>query len=120
MMPIQLRKKPAKNHAVALIWELRRRAENLGLADVLRMELIVALQCCEHPDLVEGVRALLVDKDNAPRWSPHSLEGGPASIAEYFAAPWPSWANQSHPLVDLQNEAPPRKLNTANPIRPDP
>jgi enoyl-CoA hydratase/carnithine racemase len=88
--------------SIALIWELRRRAEHLGLADVLRMELIVALQCCEHPDFAEGVRALLVDKDNAPRWSPFSLEADPASIAEYFAAPWPSWANHSHPLVDLQ------------------
>jgi enoyl-CoA hydratase/carnithine racemase len=88
--------------SIALTWELRRRAEDLGLADVFRMELIVALQCCEHPDFAEGVRALLVDKDNAPHWSPLSLESGPASIAEYFTAPWPSWVNQSHPLLDLQ------------------
>jgi enoyl-CoA hydratase/carnithine racemase len=88
--------------SVALSWELRRRAENLGLADVFRMELIVALQCCEHPDFAEGVRALLVDKDNAPRWSARSLEGDPASIAEYFCAPWASWANKSHPLADLE------------------
>jgi enoyl-CoA hydratase/carnithine racemase len=87
--------------SIALIWELWRRAENLQLADVLRMELIVAVQCCERPDFAEGVRALLVDKDNAPNWSPLSLDAHAAAIADYFTAPWPSWSGQSHPLADL-------------------
>ncbi|MGH8445782.1 MAG: enoyl-CoA hydratase/isomerase family protein [Solimonas sp.] len=73
----------------ALIWELRRRAANLGLAEVFRLELIVALQCCAHPDFAEGVRALLIDKDNAPRWTPATLgEVSPAWLAEHFTAPW--------------------------------
>jgi enoyl-CoA hydratase/carnithine racemase len=92
--------------SIVLIWELWRRAANLGLADVFRMELIVALQCCQHPDFAEGVRALLVDKDNAPNWSTLSLETGAAVIADYFVAPWPSWVKQGHPLADLQTRVP--------------
>ena len=37
------------------------------------------------PDFVEGVRALLVDRDNAPRWRHASLEDvDPAEVAELF------------------------------------
>lgn len=72
-----------------LIWELRRRAATLDLADVFRLELTVALQCCAHPDFAEGVRALLIDKDNAPRWTPATLaEVTPQWLEAHFTAPW--------------------------------
>jgi enoyl-CoA hydratase/carnithine racemase len=88
--------------SAALMWELWHRAKHLGLADVFRLELIVSLQCCEHPDFAEGVRALLVDKDNQPRWSPATLAGiTSAWVSEHFAAPWSAWLNESHPLADL-------------------
>jgi enoyl-CoA hydratase/carnithine racemase len=88
--------------SAALMWELWHRAKHLGLADVFRLELIVSLQCCEHPDFAEGVRALLVDKDNQPRWSPATLAGvTPQWVAGHFAAPWSVWANEAHPLADL-------------------
>lgn len=84
----------------ALSWELQRRARTMSLADALRMELIVAVQCCAHPDLGEGVRALLIDKDNAPRWTPRTLdEITPAWVDEHFAEP--SWPGGKHPLADL-------------------
>jgi enoyl-CoA hydratase/carnithine racemase len=86
----------------ALIWTLRQRAKHLGLADVFRLELIVALQCCEHPDFAEGVRALLVDKDNKPRWTPARLSDvTPDWINAHFAAPWPIGGNAANPLDDL-------------------
>ncbi|WP_051362157.1 enoyl-CoA hydratase/isomerase family protein [Solimonas soli] len=73
----------------ALIWALRERTRGMSLAEVFRLELVVALQCCAHPDLAEGVRALLIDKDNTPRWTPATLaEVTPQWIAEHFAAPW--------------------------------
>jgi enoyl-CoA hydratase len=38
-------------------------------------------------DMVEGVRAVIVDKDNAPRWSPADLAAVPDDlIARHFAA----------------------------------
>jgi enoyl-CoA hydratase len=38
-------------------------------------------------DMVEGVRAVIVDKDNAPRWSPADLGAVPADlVARHFAA----------------------------------
>ncbi|RJG21001.1 enoyl-CoA hydratase/isomerase family protein [Massilia cavernae] len=78
--------------SAALAWDLQRRARHLGLADVFRLELTVALRCCAHPDFSEGVRALLVDKDNAPRWQPLA----PGAVAQCFVPPW-----SGHPLADL-------------------
>jgi enoyl-CoA hydratase len=38
-------------------------------------------------DMAEGVRAMIVDKDNAPRWSPDDLGAIPGDLAaRYFAA----------------------------------
>lgn len=88
--------------SAGLIWELWQRARHLGLAEVFRLELIVSLQCCAHPDFAEGVRALLIDKDNKPQWSPRTLAGlTPQWLAGHFAAPWPLRTNAGHPLADL-------------------
>ncbi len=73
----------------ALVWALRERVAAMSLADVFRLELIVALQCCAHPDFAEGVRALLIDKDNAPKWTPATLaEVTPEWVEQHFKAPW--------------------------------
>ena len=54
------------------------------------MEYGLAVHVCARPDLAEGVRALLVDKDNSPRWNPATPEGvTPALIDALFAPiPW--------------------------------
>jgi len=39
-------------------------------ADEMRMEYAVCTHVIERPDFVEGVRAVIIDKDNAPRWNP--------------------------------------------------
>ncbi len=88
--------------SIALMWEIWRRAKHLSLAEVFRMELIISLQCCEHPDFPEGVRALLVDEDNRPVWTPPDLEEVSESwISGHFTAPWSAWNNEPHPLADL-------------------
>ena len=39
----------------------------------------------EKSDFIEGIRAVLVDKDHAPRWAHAGVEAVPAaSIAEFF------------------------------------
>lgn len=69
----------------ALVLEQFRRCRHLSLADVLLMDLVMALRCCRKPDFPEGVRALLIDKDRNPRWSPARLEDiSPADLAAYF------------------------------------
>ena len=43
-------------------------------------------RCMEALDFKEGVRALLVDKDGSPVWSPASLQDvSDAEIQKYFA-----------------------------------
>ena len=41
----------------------------------LEMDLRLAAVMARRPDFAEGVRAVLVDKDQSPRWSPPTLEG---------------------------------------------
>jgi enoyl-CoA hydratase len=51
----------------------------------MRMEYGIMVRLIRHPDFREGVRALLVDKDNAPRWSPATPEAiSDADIAKFF------------------------------------
>ena len=81
-------------------FELQRRTQNLDLADTLRLELIVAIQCVARADFTEGVRALLIDKDNKPQWQPRTLaDVTPQWIDGHFAAP--AWPGSKHPLADL-------------------
>ncbi len=71
----------------------------LSLADCFRMELWMTRQCFVQGDFIEGVRAVIVDKDNAPRWSPGRLEEvTDASVEAFFTSPWTAAA---HPLSSL-------------------
>jgi enoyl-CoA hydratase len=56
--------------SMAVTLELLRRGAAMTLADCLAMELRLTRNVTRHPDFAEGVRAVLVDKDNAPRWAP--------------------------------------------------
>ena len=44
-----------------------------SLKECLEMEFKMVVRCCIYPDFYEGVRALLVDKDNLPKWNPGVL-----------------------------------------------
>ncbi len=45
----------------------------MSLAEVFRLEYRASLGCCAHKDFAEGIRALLIDKDRNPKWSPATL-----------------------------------------------
>jgi len=66
-------------------------------ADEMRMEYAVGTHVVQRHDFAEGVRAVLVDKDNAPRWQPTT----PAEVSDHLIdqifAPLPQ-AEQWTPL----------------------
>ncbi len=69
-----------------------------SLAEAVRTEFAMALQCCARPDLAEGVRALLIDKDRQPRWQFASVADVPTEYVDaHFEPPWAG----PHPLEDL-------------------
>ncbi|MBB1254478.1 enoyl-CoA hydratase/isomerase family protein [Streptomyces sp. OF3] len=64
-----------------------RQARRLGgLEEALEQEFRVSSAALRSPDLVEGVRAQIVDKDRSPRWSPPTLrEVTDEDVAAFFA-----------------------------------
>ena len=50
--------------------EQLRRGKELSLNDVLTMEFRLSQAFCADHDFFEGIRALIVDKDNRPDWKP--------------------------------------------------
>ena len=73
--------------AVAVALEAVRRAAKLEtLEDVLTQDYRVSSASARSHDLVEGIRALIIDKDRNPKWSPATLaEITAADIDAYFA-----------------------------------
>lgn len=86
--------------SLRLGFELQRRAVGMSLAEVFRMEYVVALHCAAHGDFAEGIRALLIDKDRTPRWNPATLAQADADWAAGFLHE-PDWPGGAHPLADL-------------------
>jgi enoyl-CoA hydratase len=55
--------------------------------DVMRMEFRIALRMIRRHDFAEGVRAVVIDKDNKPAWSPASLaEVSDGLVDQVFAS----------------------------------
>jgi enoyl-CoA hydratase len=76
-----------------------RRARSMALADELRMELDMMYHVFRRGDGVEGIRALAIDKDHAPKWQPARLdEVSRARVLSFFDSPW---TRGEHPLAGL-------------------
>jgi len=86
---------------MAVTLEQVRRGRHLSLPDDLRMERDLIRNClhlrpASLSETVEGIRALAIDKDHAPRWNPARIDDVcPADVAAFFDSPWPAHA---HPL----------------------
>lgn len=62
-----------------------RRAATLTLEEVAVQDLTVCVALALRPDFAEGVRAQLIDRDRAPRWSHTGLEDvTPAEVEACF------------------------------------
>jgi enoyl-CoA hydratase/carnithine racemase len=85
--------------SMAISLEVVTRAEG-SMAEVLRTDLDLTRSSFLLGDTVEGIRARIIDKDNAPRWRFARIEDvSPADVDRMFESPWP--ANE-HPLRDLR------------------
>ena len=72
---------------------LRQLAESLKLtdfADNMAMEYRIASRVLVRPDFAEGVRAVIVDKDNSPKWDPATAEGVTDALIDAIFAPLPA------------------------------
>ncbi|MFB7667697.1 enoyl-CoA hydratase/isomerase family protein [Kitasatospora sp. NPDC056138] len=73
----------------ATLAALRRARAHTTLAETLEQEYRVSCAALGTPDLVEGIRAQVVDKDRNPRWHPAGLAGVTAEEVGRFFAPQP-------------------------------
>jgi len=78
--------------SLRLVREGRTRA---SFAEEMAQEYAIGGRIAQSRDFIEGVRALIVDKDNAPQWKPATLEGVSDAMVDAIFAPLPegeAWA----------------------------
>ena len=79
-----MRTKSPTSMKIAL--EQMRRGRNLSFTEAMRMEFRIVSRIVLGGDFYEGVRAVIIDKDQSPRWSPARLEDvSPAMVEAHFA-----------------------------------
>ncbi|BFM07540.1 enoyl-CoA hydratase/isomerase family protein [Halioxenophilus aromaticivorans] len=83
---------------VKLVFAQLQASLHMSLKEVFQMELILSCNCLKYDNFAEGVRALLIDKDKNPQFSPATLdEVSDEFILAHFDAPWAG----EHPLAGL-------------------
>lgn len=65
--------------SLAITLKQLRKGADLNLKQVLKMESQIGATCMKKTDFYEGVRAVLIDRDNSPKWA--EFDG---DIDEYF------------------------------------
>lgn len=87
---------PATAHLIMRQLQL---GQNMTLKEVVKWELILALQSVRHPDFSEGIRAMVVDKDFQPKWQHKSIDSVPNEWVENLLTPL--WPEGEHPFDAL-------------------
>ncbi len=64
-------------------------AKCTNFAENMAMEFRIASRVLLRPDFTEGVRAVIVDKDNAPKWNPSTADGVLDELINSIFAPLP-------------------------------
>lgn len=74
--------------SMAVTLEMLRRGRHLSLPACFEMELHLNRHWFERCDFLEGVRALIIDKDKKPRWKhARPQDVGPAQVQGFFSGP---------------------------------
>jgi enoyl-CoA hydratase len=84
-----LRTKSPQTCKVALR-QLAEGAKMGDFADNMRMEYRIASRVLTRHDFIEGVRAVIVDKDNKPQWNPATPEGVTEELLDSIFSPLPA------------------------------
>jgi enoyl-CoA hydratase len=79
--------------------QLAKGAAMSRFADNMAMEYRIGARVVQRHDFLEGVRAVIVDKDNAPRWDPATLSGITDQMLDAIFAPLPA-GDEWTPLPD--------------------
>ncbi|CAN7363820.1 enoyl-CoA hydratase/isomerase family protein [Phenylobacterium sp. LjRoot219] len=69
--------------------QLQLGAQFKSFAENMELEYRIACRVTRRPDFIEGVRAVIVEKDNAPRWNPPTLEEVSEGLLDEIFAPLP-------------------------------
>ncbi len=72
--------------------------ERPAFADEMRLEYRLARRFIASPDFQEGVRAVVIEKDNAPRWNPARLEDVSEATLDALFAPFADPSEEWTPL----------------------
>jgi enoyl-CoA hydratase len=72
--------------SINLAFEQVRRGASLDFEEAMKVEFRIVSRIGDGHDFYEGVRAVIIDKDNRPRWQPDALEAlDPVVIERHFA-----------------------------------
>jgi enoyl-CoA hydratase/carnithine racemase len=82
-----------------IVFEQLERGKELTLDACFRMEFDIACRGSELGEFQEGVRALLIDKDNQPNWLYKTTEDVPEELVESFFTS--KWSDAEHPMKEM-------------------
>lgn len=72
--------------SLKIAFEQVKRGGTLDFAEAMRTEFRIVSRVAREREFYEGIRAVVIDKDNAPKWNPASLEAvSEDKVASYFA-----------------------------------
>lgn len=72
--------------SLKIAFEQVQRGGSLDFAEAMQTEFRIVNRVAKEPEFYEGIRAVVIDKDNAPKWNPPTLEAvSEAKVAGYFA-----------------------------------
>lgn len=73
--------------------------KTLTLAQCFQLELSLSVRCGELGEFAEGIRALLIDRDNKPVWRFNTVRDVDITLIDKLFSP--VWHGENHPLAAL-------------------